>query len=195
MLHQKYHWAKNQVINKALFLLEILNGNVLPLLFQLLKVNFIPCLALGPMLLWFLLPLLHVIHWFWTTWTPSYRETYYYIVFIQIIGNKLFNSRPLIPCEKFPFLFKVTYSHSHRIKTAIILSMPSLVAQTVTHLSTMRETRVQSLGWKDPLEKEMAIHSRTIAWKIPWIEEPGRLQPMGSQRVYSLVYQALLYSS
>ena len=43
------------------------------------------------------------------------------------------------------------------------------------HLSTMRETRVQSLGWKDPLEKEMAIHSSTIAWKIPWTEEPGRL--------------------
>ena len=57
------------------------------------------------------------------------------------------------------------------------------MAQTVKHLSTMRETRVRSLGWKDPLEKEMAIHSRTIAWKIPWTEEPGRLQPMGSQRV------------
>ena len=47
----------------------------------------------------------------------------------------------------------------------------------------MQETRVQSLGWEDPLEKEMAIHSSTIAWKIPWTEEPGRLQPMGSQRV------------
>ena len=53
----------------------------------------------------------------------------------------------------------------------------------VKHLSTMRETWVQSLGWEDPLEKEMAIHSRTIAWKIPWREEPGRLQSMGSQRV------------
>ena len=41
-------------------------------------------------------------------------------------------------------------------------------------LSTMRETQVQSLGWEDPLEKEMAIHSNTIAWKIPWTEEPGR---------------------
>ena len=59
----------------------------------------------------------------------------------------------------------------------------SLVAQTVKRLSTMRETRVPSLGWEDPLEKEMAIHSRTIAWKIPLTEEPGRLQPMGSQRV------------
>ena len=59
----------------------------------------------------------------------------------------------------------------------------ALVAQTVKRLSTMRETQVQSLGWEDPLEKEMAIHSSTIAWKIPWTEEPGRLQPMGSQRV------------
>ena len=59
----------------------------------------------------------------------------------------------------------------------------SLVAQTVKRLSTMRETQIQSLGWEDPLEKEMAIHSSTIAWKIPWTEEPGRLQCMGSQRV------------
>ena len=59
----------------------------------------------------------------------------------------------------------------------------SLVAQTVKRLSMMQKTRVQSLGWEDPLEKEMAIHSRTIAWKIPWTEEPGRLQSMESQRV------------
>ena len=53
----------------------------------------------------------------------------------------------------------------------------------VKRLPTMRETWVQSLSWEDPLEKEMAIHSRTIAWKIPRTEEPGRLQSMGSQRV------------
>ena len=57
------------------------------------------------------------------------------------------------------------------------------MAQMVKCLSTMQETRVQSLGWEDPLEKEMAIHSSTIAWKIPWTEELGRLQSMGSQRV------------
>ena len=57
------------------------------------------------------------------------------------------------------------------------------VAQMVKRLSTMWETQVPSLGWEDPLEKEMAIHSRTTAWKIPWKEEPGRLQSMGSQRV------------
>ena len=60
---------------------------------------------------------------------------------------------------------------------------PDLVTQTVKHLSTMQETRVWALVWEDPLEKEMAIHSSTIAWKIPWTEEPGRLQSMGSQRV------------
>ena len=57
------------------------------------------------------------------------------------------------------------------------------MAQTVKRLSTMRDTWVRSLGWEDPLEKEMAIHSSTIAWKIPWTEEPGRLQSMGLQRV------------
>ena len=57
------------------------------------------------------------------------------------------------------------------------------MAQMVKRLSTMGEIWVQSLGWEDPLEKEMSIHSSTIAWKTPWIEEPGRLQSMGSQRV------------
>ena len=57
-----------------------------------------------------------------------------------------------------------------------------LVAQTVKQLSTMRETGVRSLGREDPLEKEMATHSSTIAWKIPWTEEPGRLQSMGSHK-------------
>ena len=59
----------------------------------------------------------------------------------------------------------------------------SLVAQMVNRLPTMQETQVQSLGRKDPLEKEMAIHSSILAWKIPWMEEPGRLQSMGLQRV------------
>ena len=59
----------------------------------------------------------------------------------------------------------------------------SFLAQAVKHLSIMQETWVRSLAWEDPLEKEMAAHSSTLAWKIPWIEEPGRLQSMGSQRV------------
>ena len=53
----------------------------------------------------------------------------------------------------------------------------------VKHLPTMQETWVRSLGQEDLLEKEMATHSSTLAWKIPWTEEPGRLQSMGSQRV------------
>ena len=59
----------------------------------------------------------------------------------------------------------------------------SLVAQKVKNLPAMRETWVQSLGGEDPLEKEMATHSCTLAWKIPWTEKPGRLQSMGLQRV------------
>ena len=51
--------------------------------------------------------------------------------------------------------------------------MTSLVAQTAKHLPTIQETQVQTLGWEDLLEKEMATHSSTLAWKIPWTEEPG----------------------
>ena len=57
----------------------------------------------------------------------------------------------------------------------------SLVAQMVKCLPTMWETWVRSLGWEDPLEKEMATPSSTFAWRIPWMEEPGGLQSMGSQ--------------
>ena len=59
----------------------------------------------------------------------------------------------------------------------------SLVAQTVKRLPAIRETRVRSLDREDPLEKEMVIHSSTLAWKIPWTEKADRLQSMGSQRV------------
>ena len=59
----------------------------------------------------------------------------------------------------------------------------SLVAQTVKRFPAMLETWVQSLGWEDPLEMEMVTHSSTLAWKIPWTEEPGKLQSMGLQRV------------
>ena len=57
------------------------------------------------------------------------------------------------------------------------------MAQTVKYLPAMLETWVRSLGWEDTLEKEMATHSSTLAWKIPWMEAPGRLQTIGSQRV------------
>ena len=57
------------------------------------------------------------------------------------------------------------------------------MAKTVKCLPAMWETQVQSLGWEYPLEKEMAAHSSILAWKVPWMEEPGGLQSMGSQRV------------
>ena len=59
----------------------------------------------------------------------------------------------------------------------------SLVAQMVKNLPAMQKTWVQFLGWEDPLEKGMATHSSTLAWEIPWTEEPGGLQPVESQRV------------
>ena len=56
------------------------------------------------------------------------------------------------------------------------------MAQTAKNLPAIWEPQVQSLGWEDPLEKEMATHSSILAWKTPWIEEPDRLQSMGSQK-------------
>ena len=69
----------------------------------------------------------------------------------------------------------------HNLYVSFLLT--SLVSQVVKRLPTMWETRVQSLGQEDLLEKEMATHSSILAWKIPWTEEPGRLQSMGSKRV------------
>ena len=68
------------------------------------------------------------------------------------------------------------FSHCYRYAA-------SLVAQRLKRLPGMQETKVRSLGREDPLEKEMATHSSTLAWRIPWREEPGRLQSMGSQGV------------
>ena len=58
-----------------------------------------------------------------------------------------------------------------------------MVAQMVKNMPSLQETWVQSLGWEDPLEKGMATHSSILAWTIPWTEEPGGLQSMGSKRV------------
>ena len=71
-------------------------------------------------------------------------------------------------------LNEVTAEHTFTCRLA------SLVAQTVKRLPAMQETRVRFLAREDPLEKEMAIHSNTLAWKIPWTEEPDGLQSMGS---------------
>ena len=64
-----------------------------------------------------------------------------------------------------------------------LIKEASLVTQTIKDLSEMQETWVQFLGWEGPLEKAMATHSSILAWRIPWTEEPGGLQSMGSQRV------------
>ena len=75
----------------------------------------------------------------------------------------------------------------------IYCALTSLVAQVVKHLPTMQETRVGSLGWEDPLEKEMATHSNTLAWRIPWMEESGRLQSMGRRVGHNWATSLSLY--
>ena len=67
----------------------------------------------------------------------------------------------------------------------LLCTRACLVAQTVKHLPAMHETRVRSLGQEDPLEKEMASHSSTLAWKIPWTEEPGKFHGWRSLVGYS----------
>ena len=74
-------------------------------------------------------------------------------------------------------------SGSHCLPLGFLRIDERILPQLIKRLSTMWETQVRSLGQEDPLEKEMAIHSSPIAWRIPWTEEPGRLQSMGSQRV------------
>ena len=69
---------------------------------------------------------------------------------------------------------------SFNLSSLCIIIWTSLVTQMVKHLPRMRKTQVQSLGWEDLLEKEMATHSSTLVWKMPWTEEPGRLQSVGS---------------
>ena len=68
------------------------------------------------------------------------------------------------------------------LKISLNVEETSLVAQMVKHLPAIQDTQVGSLDWEDPLENGMATHSSTLAWKIPWTEEPGRLQSMGLQR-------------
>jgi len=77
----------------------------------------------------------------------------------------------------------VPYDCQGWYKQILMHCWASVVAQKLKDLPGMRETWVRSLGWEDPLEKEMATHSSTLAWRIPWREEPGRLPSMGLQRV------------
>ena len=80
---------------------------------------------------------------------------------------------------------KIEYPESLKEELIILttLYLALSVAQTVKHQPAMQETQVRFLGWEDPLEKEVVTYSSTLAWKIPWMEEPGRLQSMGMQWV------------
>ena len=98
-------------------------------------------------------------------------------------GVKLFNWRHRRHAYKIWGWFKANEDTFYFLMPFSLSLWTSLVAQMVKRLSTMWETWVRSLGREDSLEKEMAIHFSTIAWKIPWTEEPGRLQSMGLQRV------------
>ena len=92
-----------------------------------------------------------------------------------------------------PFMCICTHTRVFQLRVLLIFIVvlilislmigASLIAQSVKSLPAMQETQVQSLGWEDPVEKEMATHSSTLAWRIPWTEEPGGLQSTGLQNV------------
>ena len=126
-------------------------------------------------------------HWFWwflDLWSPcdSYIHTYIHIYIYDFPGGSdgkasVYNAGDLgsVPGSG--------RSPGEGIGYPLQYSWASLVAQTVKNLPAMRETWVRSLGWEDPLEKGTATRSSRIAWRIPWTEEPGRMQFMGSQRI------------
>ena len=80
-------------------------------------------------------------------------------------------------------IFLLHFSQVQKKNESVQVPRASLMAQRLKRLPPTRETRVRSLGREDPLEKEMAIHSSILAWRIPWTEKPSRLQSTGSQRV------------
>ena len=102
-----------------------------------------------------------------------------------------FTFQTLLACgvNTYLVLFKYPGFSYHPFKFTTLLHTPklelssSLIAQLVKKLHERQETQVGFLGWEDPLQKEMATHSGILAWRIPWTEEPGRLESMGSQRV------------
>ena len=91
--------------------------------------------------------------------------------------------RGVLGCAAASSPFTVLQTRSEHLCALFSLPWASLVTQRVKRLPAMQETRVRFLGREDPLEKEIAPHSSTLAWQIPWMEKPGRLQSMGSQRV------------
>ena len=116
----------------------------------------------------------------------SFRIDWFDLLAVQQILKSLFqhhNSKALILQHSAFLMVQLSHQHVTTGKIKALTIWASLIAQLVKNLPAMWETCVRSLGWEDPLEKEMATHSRTLAWKSPWMEEPGRLQSMGSQRV------------
>ena len=98
-----------------------------------------------------------------------------------ISGSSAFSKSSLYICKFLVhMLLKPSLDFEHDLASVL---RASLVAQRLKHLSAIQETWVRSLGWEVPLEKEMATHSSILAWRIPWMEEPGGLQSTGSQRV------------
>ena len=111
----------------------------------------------------------------WLAYLFSFRSLF--LIYASHVHHPPSHQSPPPPISQLLFKVSWTFFSWSRVLGA------SLVAQKVKHLPAMRETLVWFLGREDPLEKEMAILSSTFAWKIPWTEEPDRLQSMGSQRV------------
>ena len=99
----------------------------------------------------------------------------------HVTGNKQNRKWPAIRRSVFiPIPKKDNAKECSNYRTSALILLP-LIAQLANHLPVMKETWVQFLGWEDPLEKEIAMHSNILAWRIPWTEKPDRLQSMGSQ--------------
>ena len=117
--------------------------------------------------------------------SKHFMFSYFFFLIQNVVYCKCFSfsnifQKPLYQLIKvFPILFYSSIFLLH----CMYITGASLLAQRIKHLPAMQEIRVQSLGWEDPLEKEMATHSSILAWRIPWTEEPGGLQSTGSQRV------------
>ena len=128
-----------------------------------------------------------------------------FVVFCLFVSRQ--NNNFCLFCDVFPICNFANHFFYwvRKLETSLCVKYrtlrPSLVAQAVKRLPTMRETRVRSLGREDPLEKEMATHSSILAWKIPWTEELGWLLSMGSQRVghdwatslFTSIFKSLIY--
>ena len=120
-----------------------------------------------------------ISHWFFLFHAHRQYDPYMCLTLLPLITRKFLISGG----EKIKIHF---YQENHNIKLSVIdviIVLWTTIAQTVKRLPTIWETHVQSLGQEDLLEKEMATHSSILAWKIPWMEKPGRLQSIGSQRV------------